>query len=122
MAVRYLPLAILLLILPCSAGLIEDKEWYIKTATVEHAYVFSDRALVYYTQGNATSFWIPDLSILDNKILLHNHPPWCGEGPSAQDMRLAKAGNVKTMLVVTHNGIWETTRPFENYTFTAWPR
>ena len=117
---KLLPLAILFLILPCSAGLIEEKEQLIRNSTIEHAYVFADTRLVYYTPGDNNSFWIFNLAFLDNRTLLHNHPINCAEGPSAKDMRLAKAGNVYRMIVVTHNGIWETVRPFNNYTFTGW--
>jgi hypothetical protein len=112
-------LVLLFLILPCQATITEDT-WQIHNLSIEHAFVYVNNVTIYKTTGDENSFWISDINILNNTTLLHNHP--VNEGPSAKDMHLAKAANVYRMIISTHNGIWETTRPFENYTFTPWPR
>jgi hypothetical protein len=108
---KYLYIFLLILVLP---GIEHD----IANLSVEHAWVFVGDTPIYSTVGDNNSFWIPDINILDNATLLHNHP--VNEGPSKKDMDLALRANVYQMIIVTHNGIWTTIRPFTNYTFQSW--
>jgi len=94
------------------------EEQAIRNCSVEHAWVFVGDTPIYNTTGDKNSFWIFNIAILDNATLLHNH--LYNEGPSDKDMKLAVRANVYRMVVVTHNGIWTTTRPFDNYTFQSW--
>lgn len=111
---------ILFTLLITSFNPIQQTELKIRNLSIEMAYVFHGDYEIFHVKGDGNSFWIPDILILNGSILLHNHPSHELNGFSYKDIKLAIAGNVSKMLLVTQTGLWETTKPFKSWNYMEW--